>query len=310
MRCVPELPPGIYESVLTERILRGLPGDSSRAVLGKLDPAEGPDVLADHLAAVITAALRSPGHQHDLEAQVQFCNWLIESIATRGGQFAEFSEELVDNLARQLLEIKRAPNGALAPSATTKRPTTPLSQDALLVAAKHEPRLAAELFNELLSADGVDLLCAFVRWSGIRVLMDPLRKLRERGVRIRVITTTYTGSTELRALQELAAIGAEIKVSYEIGSTRLHAKAWLFERETGYSTAYIGSSNLSHTALHDGLEWNVRLSQAASPALLQRFRATFETYWADLSKPHSTADKSKPRCCHGCCQNEATFSSL
>ncbi|HEX9014434.1 MAG TPA: DEAD/DEAH box helicase family protein, partial [Chloroflexota bacterium] len=64
-------------------------------------------------------------------------------------------------------------------------------------------------------------------------------------------------------------------------ATRLHAKAWLFERATGFSTAYIGSSNLSHSAIHDGLEWNVRLTQPMSFALLERFRAAFETYWED-----------------------------
>src|SRR5262249_62051362 len=64
---------------------------------------------------------------------------------------------------------------------------------------------------------------------------------------------------------------------------RLPPRAWLFERRSGFSTAYVGSSNLSHSALHDGLEWNVRLSGVDSPHLLERFRATFETYWAD---PH------------------------
>ena len=83
------------------------------------------------------------------------------------------------------------------------------------------------------------------------------------------------------ALDRLAAEGAEVRVSYETEATRLHAKAWLFERASGFSTAYIGSSNLSHTALHDGLEWNVRLTQAASHALLERFRAAFESYWED-----------------------------
>src|SRR5205807_5365445 len=110
-----------------------------------------------------------------------------------------------------------------------------------------------------------------------------LKRLRERGVPIRLMTTTYTGITDIKALDELAKLGVDIKVSYDIGITRLHAKAWLFERDSGFSTAYIGSSNLTHTALHEGLEWNVRLTQSASAPLLQRFRAAFETYWADAS---------------------------
>ena len=74
-------------------------------------------------------------------------------------------------------------------------------------------------------------------------------------------------------------LGAQVKVCYDTQSTRLHAKAWMFRRETGYSTAYIGSSNLSKSALVDGVEWNVRLSQVGSPDMLEKFDATFDSYW-------------------------------
>ena len=84
---------------------------------------------------------------------------------------------------------------------------------------------------------------------------------------LRIITTVYTGSTEQKALDHLAELGAQVKVSYETQATRLHAKAWLFQRDSGYSTAYVGSSNLSHTALSEGVEWNVRISEAETPAL-------------------------------------------
>ena len=106
---------------------------------------------------------------------------------------------------------------------------------------------------------------AFVRWSGVRPLIDALRRHCEAGKPLRVLTTTYTNSTEQRALDELERLGAEIKVSYDTSSTRLHAKAWIFHRESGYSTAYIGSSNLTHSAQVLGLEWNVRVSAARNP---------------------------------------------
>ena len=74
---------------------------------------------------------------------------------------------------------------------------------------------------------------------------------------------------------------AEVKVNYELRSTRLHAKAWLFRRNSGYDTAYVGSSNLSKAALLDGLEWNVRLSSIATPDVLRKFEATFDSYWSE-----------------------------
>ena len=92
-----------------------------------------------------------------------------------------------------------------------------------------------------------------------------------RGGEIRVLTTVYAAATEQRALDALVDLGADVRVSYDTGATRLHAKAWLFERATGYSTAYVGSSNLSRSAQVDGLEWNVRLAESESPLLVDRF---------------------------------------
>lgn len=132
------------------------------------------------------------------------------------------------------------------------------------------------------SADHIDLLCAFVQWSGIRVLEDALRAAAERGVTIRVLTTTYIGATDRRALDYFVReLGAEVRVNYDSQSTHLHAKAWMFHRRSGFPTAYVGSSNMSRAALVDGLEWNVRLSKHATPSLLDKFSSTFATYWDD-----------------------------
>jgi HKD family nuclease len=163
-----------------------------------------------------------------------------------------------------------------------ERPVTPLSSAALITNAPEEPSLSAELRAELGSADRVDLLCAFVRWHGLRVLEAQLDLLQRRGVPFRVITTTYVGATEKRAVDALVRrFRAHVKISYETRTTRLHAKAWLFHRNTGFDTAFVGSSNLSRSALVDGLEWNVRLSSVATPDLIRKFAGTFDSYWAD-----------------------------
>ena len=88
------------------------------------------------------------------------------------------------------------------------------------------------------------------------------------------------GATEKRAVDELFALGAEIRVALDARTTKLHAKAWLLERASGLTTAFVGSSNLSHTALFDGLEWNVRLSSMDAAHVIDRVRMMFESHWA------------------------------
>lgn len=141
----------------------------------------------------------------------------------------------------------------------------------------------------------IDLLCAFIKWNGLRLLAAPLKSHLDNKRPLRVLTTTYIGATERRAVDLLAELGAEVKVSYDTRTTRLHAKAWLFHRESGFSTAYVGSSNLSHAALLEGLEWNVRLSQAETPTLLDKFRATFDTYWEDSQFEAYEPERDKQR---------------
>jgi len=269
------LPPGLYEQLLTDALRRRLPVDrSDYSVLSE----DAHQLLTQHVAQALDRALRATGHE--LVDRVALCNRLLDEIATSGPSGAVVPGDRVPSPAELLTAIRPVDVGLYRPLALP-RPETPLSEDALFVNAPHEPGLARELRTELNSADRVDLLCAFIVWSGIRIVLDELKAVRQRGVPVRVITTTYTGITDPRALDELIRIGAEVKVSYDTRMTRLHAKAWLFERESGFSTAYIGSSNLTHSALHEGLEWNVRLSQVRSADLLERFRAAFETYWSD-----------------------------
>ncbi len=163
-----------------------------------------------------------------------------------------------------------------------ERPLTPLLDTTVLTNAHGEPAVSHEVKAEVPSADRIDVLMAFIRWSGVRKLAEALRRHSQAGKPLRVLTTTYTNSTEQRALDELTALGAEVRVSYDTSMTRLHAKAWMFHRASGYSTAYIGSSNLTHSAQVTGLEWNVRLSEARNPDAVAKMDAVFESYWESL----------------------------
>lgn len=160
-----------------------------------------------------------------------------------------------------------------------RRPLIPLVDTTLLTNAPGEPRVGNQILTEIDSADSIDVLMAFIRRSGLRPLLTSLRRHRELGKPFRVLTTTYTGSTELEALSLLSELGAEVRVSYDLATTRLHAKVWLFHRRSALSTAYVGSSNLTHSAQVDGKEWNVRVSAARNPDVVDKIAAVFETYW-------------------------------
>ena len=171
---------GLYESLRTH----GLDGDLARRsdlapTFGKVPSGDVPDVLARHVAEVVRRAIAD---EADSAARVRLVNNLIATLSAVNAQVAPGVEQLL-----QLTSQDRTPVRRLT------RPQTPLSDSALLTNAKDEPGLGAELRAELESADSVDLLCAFVKWYGLRVLEEQLGHLVHRGVPLRVLTTTYVG---------------------------------------------------------------------------------------------------------------------
>ncbi len=133
----------------------------------------------------------------------------------------------------------------------------------------------------MLSADRIYLIVSFIRWSGLVIFEKILREISKRpGTEIRIITTTYMGATEARALEFLSKLpSTKIKISYNTSHERLHAKSYIFQRNTEYDTAYIGSSNMSKSALTKGLEWNLRVTSEENPHIIEKAKATFDHYW-------------------------------
>jgi superfamily II DNA or RNA helicase/HKD family nuclease len=260
---------GLHEALLTGQLDQVISDHSHLEIeLSKVDEADQTQVLTRHIAQAVQHRLATV---KDPQAKLAAANALLEAIQSVDG--------LVASPVQQLHSVRPSagPGQVLR---LNQRPKTPLNDAALLTNAHGEPNLASELRAEIDSADSIDLLCAFVMWHGLRLIEKELLTAREAGIPIRVVTTTYIGGTERRALDRLVRdFGAEVKVQYDAQRTRLHAKAWLFGRDTGFDTAYVGSSNLTTAAMLEGVEWNVRLSKAATPTLLEKFRATFDAYW-------------------------------
>lgn len=258
---------GLWEQLVTGELSGQLDGTELIPEIADLADGEAADRLSRHLAAVVARVILDLPEEQQSVAGSRLVAELIRRLGRE-------RDEPDGRVLHALWE--RLPTGE---PQRLRRPLTPVLDTTLLTNATGEPSLAHELRAEIESANAIDMVVAFIRRSGIRPLTAELRHHTGAGRRLRVLTTTYTGSTEARALDDLAELGAEVRVSYETGATRLHAKSWIFHRAPSTTTAYIGSSNLTHTAQQTGLEWNVRVSAARNPDVIDKMRLVVDSYW-------------------------------
>ncbi len=269
---------GLYEDALTAA-LAGKLGDAE-SELRPLRPDQLAPVLARHLAAELQRAIEDLPAEDRGAAGATLVERVLGEIAAVLADAGIEADVLPQRLVpppRQLFAVGAAPH--------PRRPVSTLSASTLFTRSHLEPGLASELGREIACAERVDVIIAFITVGGVRVLHEALMQLAARpgvGPRLRVLTMTFTGTTEAAALDILARLpGAEVKVSFDTRRTRLHAKAWLFERGNGLTTAYVGSANLTSTALGAGHEWVVKVSARDLPHVIERFAGTFETLWQD-----------------------------
>jgi superfamily II DNA or RNA helicase len=285
-----ELRPGLYEQVVTDAVAAAISRlREGSADLEKVPEAQVVRAVSRHVAGLVEAALRAvPEEGADGRAgrQVTLANEIVDLLSK------DLPRLVGERLATDELLMSVRPN---PPATLPDRPLIPLSESALLTAAKDEPSMAEQLVREIVSAEEVDVIVAFVKWNGFRWLREPVSDLIARGGAFRLVTSTYMGGTDARAVHEFAKLGAQIRISYEMESTKLHAKAWLFRRSSGNTTGFIGSSNLSHSALVDGLEWNVRTSKSDAPQLIEHAQRTFDSYWASDRFEHYDPERDEEK---------------
>ncbi|MCR5756706.1 MAG: DUF3427 domain-containing protein [Selenomonas sp.] len=291
---------GLYEKVVSDSLaeeLAALPHKYKELV--QIDKAEAAKILAQYVAAIVERGLKAVRmHSEDIASQLALVNEIIATVQEKT-QEQDFSAMKVDPAGQQLLALYDRQNSILSLGTkgreTVDRPETSLAQSSLFTGAVHEPQMYTELKKEIASCNRMDMLVSFIKWSGLRLLIEALKHFTQNGGRLRIITTSYMGATDVKAIKELSKlVNTEIKVSYDTQRTRLHAKAYVFYRDTGYTTAYIGSSNLSRAAMSSGLEWNIKITAQDQPETLAKIGATFASYWESREfEPYTAAEEMR-----------------
>lgn len=276
---------GLYEELVTKLInykINELDKDTFQFKKTSIDKAEAAQLLSQHIGKTIKHAFTLIKGDDVVETQIEIANKIILFLKEELKK-EEFEDDLIETEGKILKAVFTKIDAHFTDLDLHLKEITPytrLIHSELFTGGNSGTTLESELRKEILSSDKIDLLVSFIKWKGIRILERELREFTSRGGKLRVITTTYIGATDAKAVEFLASlVNTEVKVSYNTSNERLHAKAYLFKRNTGFHTAYIGSSNFSRSALTDGLEWNLKVTTNEVSHIIDKFKKTFEAYW-------------------------------
>ena len=276
--------PGLYEQIINGQLnseLELIPDECKHQE--KVDSAEASRVLSTYVAELLKRKMDDiyeNSGDDALSNQIEYINKVIGLVDSDSKK-----QLMIDSAGDQLLSVMNENDERLLlgkKAKDIKRPETSIAYSSLFTGAVREPQMLTELKKEIVSANKIDMLVSFIKWSGLRELLDELKEFTSNGGQLRVICTSYMGATDVKAVEELSKLtNTEIKISYDTKRTRLHAKSYVFYRDTGFTTAYIGSSNMSNAALTSGLEWNVKAAEKDMAATIEKVTATFDSYWND-----------------------------
>lgn len=280
---------GLYEQLVNKLVVSQLEKLNKTTFFIKesaIDKSEASRILSQYLIEIIRLALNLISGDDSLEKQITLSNNIIRLLRDELNE-EDFEDDLIETQAKILTAIISKIDSGIPETEFEKylkeiTPYTRLSQSELFTGNNAGVSLESEIKKEILSSDKVCFLVSFIKWTGIRIFEKELTEFTERGGNLKIITTSYMGATDLKAVEFLSGLkNTEIKVSYNTENERLHAKAYLFHRNTGFHTGYIGSSNISRSALTSGLEWNMKITTKEVGHIIDKFQKTFDTYWQD-----------------------------
>lgn len=278
---------GVYEQIINRLFLLKLNKvDAERFYIGKklISKDDAVHILSKYLQHLIEVAFIGTPEDQDVDKYIEFVNSVIRTL---GKEFNvdDTDLDLVDaqkSILTAVIDRTNCEYPDIEKHLRAITPVTSLSRSALFFGGRGPADMESELNKEILCADEICWVVSFIKTSGLNLLWNSLKKFTSEGKCLRIITTTYTGATDYDAIARLATLpNTEIKISYDGTQDRLHAKSYIFIRNSGFHTAYIGSSNLSSYALKDGKEWNFKATQFELPQVIENVRNSFESYWCD-----------------------------
>lgn len=278
--------PGIYEEIISKSLKQRLANiDSTRFYVCEngIDKAEAAKLLTRYIASILYRILKDFNGDLSLQNQLVFCNDLLLFIDQKLSDI-DLSNNIVDiegKILNAILSKIGSTDNLLNHEILNITPKTGLTTSTLFTGSSSEISLDSEIEKEILSSDRIYWIVSFIRWSGVRIFEDSLKKFTsKKGNEFKIITTCYMGASQPKAIEFLSSLpNTEIKISYNTNHERLHAKSYIFERESSFDTAYIGSSNLSHSALTKGTEWNLKTTSKENQHIIDKAKGTFLAYW-------------------------------
>lgn len=277
---------GIYEQIINQLFRYKLDKyDRKTYHIGtkEIGKEEAVSYLSHYLYEIIQKLVTELVDTEDgVERSIRLINAIIKKLGTEF-QMEHYEDDLIDashSILTCIIDKTTCDYPDLQKYIQQITPITTLTQCSLFTGSNYAVNMISELKKEILSSNEVRILVSFIRQSGVNLLLPELKRLTGTGRKLKVITSTYMAATEYKAIKSLAQLpNTEIKISYNSNIDRLHAKAYIFLRDTKFHTAYIGSSNISKAALTEGLEWNLKVTQIELPQIMSMINNTFETYW-------------------------------
>ena len=274
--------PGAYENLINKTNNAEIENAESEGMESKkkrIDSAESSKFLAEYLSDILKKKIEEITDSSGIEEvklRVEYANGILSKLGISDDELiVDEQNYLAEIISKEDAAIRRVTKKELA------RPLSGYRTSTLFTGGSSSISMYSELIRDIESADKIYIIVSFLRLSGLNLIYDKLKEFcGKEGHELKIITTTYCGITEAKALKRLSELdNTEIKISYNTRIERLHAKSYIFERNSNMSTAYIGSSNLSKAAQSDGLEWNVRVTNVENPQIIKAAIATFERYW-------------------------------